>query len=103
MDALSYEETAESLNRDGTQCARLQHEARDGDHRRGWAAGGHGSLSQGPTHSNRPQQTPQGASRALREWILEEIASSMRMLATFCARCRYRAIFTQPGPLARLR
>ena len=27
----------ESINRDGAQCARLQHEARDGDHRRGRA------------------------------------------------------------------
>ena len=31
----------------GAQCARLQHQARDGDHRRGWAAGGLGRLSRG--------------------------------------------------------
>ena len=34
-NALSYERASESSNRDGAQCARLQHEARDGDHRRG--------------------------------------------------------------------
>ena len=45
-NALSHEAAAESGNRDGAQCARLQHEARDGDHRRGRAAGGLGSLSQ---------------------------------------------------------
>ena len=44
-NALSYEEAAESRNRDGAQCARLQHEARDGDHRRGRAAGGLGDVS----------------------------------------------------------
>src|SRR6202030_2843856 len=68
-NTLSHETPAESGNRDGAQCARLQHEARDGDHRRGGAAGGPGSLSQGPTHSNRRQHTPQGASGALGEWI----------------------------------
>ena len=38
---------AESGNRDGAQCARIQHEARDGDHRRGRAAGSLGDLSRG--------------------------------------------------------
>ena len=38
-NALSYETASESSNRDGAQCARLQHEARDGDHRR-WANSG---------------------------------------------------------------
>ena len=41
------ETAAESGNRDGAQCARLQHQARDGDHRRGRAAGGLGRLSEG--------------------------------------------------------
>ena len=44
-NALSHETAAESGNRDGAQCARLQHEARDGDHRRGRADGGLGDLS----------------------------------------------------------
>src|SRR6185436_12857870 len=59
----------ESLNRDGAQCARLQHEARGGDHRGGRTAGSHGSLSQELVHSNRRPQTPQGASGALGEWL----------------------------------
>ena len=46
-NALSHETAAESSNRDGAQCARLQHEARDGDHRRGRAAAGLGRLSRG--------------------------------------------------------
>ena len=46
-NALSHETAAESGNRDGAQCARLQHQARDGDHRRGRAAGGLGRLSRG--------------------------------------------------------
>src|SRR5438034_2063775 len=45
-NALSYEAVAESGSGDGAQCARLQHEARDGDHWRGRAAGSLGSLSQ---------------------------------------------------------
>ena len=39
--------TAESLNRDGTQCARLQHEARDGDHGRGGADRGGTRIKDG--------------------------------------------------------
>ena len=46
-NALSHETAAESGNRDGAQCARLQHQARDGDHRRGRAAGGLGGLTEG--------------------------------------------------------
>src|SRR5580692_7220855 len=46
-NALSHETAAESSNRDGAQCARLQHEARDGDHWRGRAAAGLGRLSRG--------------------------------------------------------
>ena len=57
-NALSHETAAESGNRDGAQCARLQHEARDGDHWRGWAAGGLGGLSRGmlPRVQNQYQQ-----------------------------------------------
>ena len=47
MGATHFLTTAESSNRDGAQCARLQHEARDGDHRRGRAAAGLGRLSRG--------------------------------------------------------
>ena len=61
-NALSHETAAESGNRDGAQCARLQHEARDGDHRRGRAAGGLGDLSRrDAAHSNQCQQTRQAA------------------------------------------
>jgi hypothetical protein len=45
MGATHYEAATESGNRDGAQCARLQHKARDGAHRRSWAAGGLGDLS----------------------------------------------------------
>jgi hypothetical protein len=44
-NALSHEAATESGNRDGAQCARLQHKARDGAHRRSWAAGGLRDLS----------------------------------------------------------
>src|SRR5262245_7604879 len=71
-NALSHETAAEGGNRDGAQCARLQHETRDGDNRRGRSAGGLSSLSQGLAHSNGRQQTLKGSLRALREWILEE-------------------------------
>ena len=47
MDALSYEEAAEGCDRDGAQRARLQHQARDDDPRRGRAIEGAGGVSQG--------------------------------------------------------
>src|SRR5206468_12402527 len=56
-NALSHEAAAESGNRDGAQCARLQHEARAGDHRRGRTAGGLGSLSQDHVAKSSPQYT----------------------------------------------
>jgi hypothetical protein len=62
-NVLSHETAAESGNRDGAQCARLQHEARDGDHRRGRTAGGLGRLSRGiPRVQINASRRPQGAS-----------------------------------------
>jgi hypothetical protein len=66
-NALSHEAAAESGNRDGAQCARLQHEARDDDHRRGRAAGDLDSLSQGTRDKINACSMPQGASGAVRD------------------------------------
>ena len=67
-NALSHETAAESGNRDGAQCARLQHQARDGDHRRGRAAGGLGRLSRGvlrvQINASRPLGERLGGQRA---------------------------------------
>ena len=83
-NALSHETAAESGNRDGAQCARLQHEARDGDHRRGWAAGGLGGLSRGMLLrvQNQYQQMPQGVSGAVRKPTLQRSAPGNREISS---------------------
>ena len=98
-NALSHETAAKSGNRNGAQCARLQHQARHGDHRRGRATGGPGDLSRGMLRiqinaSRRPRERPGRSENGFQE----KLRLSAQMPAVFCARCRYEAFFTQPGP-----
>src|SRR5215475_4275379 len=79
-------------------CARLQHKARDGDHRRGWAAGGLGYLSQGLAHSNGRQQTAWGAPRAPGDGFQEEYVQPGKLPAVRSERGADISFFTQPGP-----
>src|SRR5947207_7695695 len=99
-NALSNETAAESGNRDGAQCARLQHQARDGDHRRGRAAGGLGRLSRGVARPNKCQQTPWGSVWVVREPILLRSVLHDREIEVALTMARIEPLSTQPGPRA---
>src|SRR4029077_15127856 len=99
-NALSHETAAESGNRDGAQCARLQHQARDGDHRRGRAAGGLGRLSRGVLRVQiNASRRPGGASG----WSETRFCRSVlhdREIEVALTMARIEPLSTQPGPFA---
>jgi hypothetical protein len=100
-NALSHETAAESGNRDGAQCARLQHQARDGDHRRGRVAGGLGGLSR------EMLRVQTNASRRPRERLARSgsrFCADRRSMIANRRRANNGAdtdpLSTQPGPLS---